>query len=138
MQQKAAQFELERWIGSEVFTWPWWFLLALFLIPWFVLFKLIDRSRAYSIWFFGLIVLIITSFTDDLGAEIGAWVYPVKLVPYSLIGFPYDFSMVPVAQMLIFQYFRTWKSFSAGLLCQALATSFEPKITLVSSPRTVL
>ncbi|KRF10290.1 hypothetical protein ASG89_01795 [Paenibacillus sp. Soil766] len=124
IQQNAAHFELERWLTSGVFTWQWWFMFILLIIPWVIILKVIDRKRAHSIWFFGLMVLIITSFTDDLGAEIGTWVYPVKLVPYSLIGFPFDFSVVPVAQMLIFQYFKTWNTFSVALLFQALIFSF--------------
>ncbi|MBO7745726.1 hypothetical protein I8J29_16065 [Paenibacillus sp. MWE-103] len=119
IQQKAAQFELNRWLLSGVFTWQWWFLFAGFIIPWIILFKFIDRKRAAPIWFFGLLVLIITSFTDDLGAEIGMWVYPIKLLPYSLISFPFDFSLVPVAQMLIYQYCKTWKIFLFALLIQA-------------------
>lgn len=124
MQQKAAQFELNRWLHDSIFTWPWWFLLFGLIIPWILLLKLIDRDRAHSIWFFGLLVLIITSFTDDLGSEIGAWVYPNKLLPYSLISFPFDFSLVPVAQMLIYQYFRTWKTFSIALFIQAIIFAF--------------
>lgn len=28
IQQNAAQFELDRWLISGVFTWQWWFLFA--------------------------------------------------------------------------------------------------------------
>ncbi|MCR2805781.1 DUF2070 family protein [Paenibacillus soyae] len=124
IQQKMAQYELDRWLTGSLFTWQWWVLLALLFVPWFLLFRLIDRRRAYSIWFYGLTVLIATSFTDDLGAEIGIWVYPIKLAPYSLIGFPFDFSIVPVAQMLMFQYFGAWRSFLMALTAQALVFAF--------------
>jgi hypothetical protein len=124
IQQNTAHFELERWLVSGVFAWQWWIMLAMLIIPWCILFQKIDRERAPSIWFYGLMVLIITSFTDDLGAEIGLWVYPIKLAPYSLIGFPFDFSVVPVAQMLIFQTFKTWKTFFIALLFQALIFAF--------------
>ncbi|MBA2937128.1 hypothetical protein HZF08_02300 [Paenibacillus sp. CGMCC 1.16610] len=124
IQQNGAHVELVRWLTSGVFTWQWWFLLAGLIVPWIILLKLIDRKRAHVIWFYGLMILIITSFTDDLGAEIGTWVYPIKLVPYSLISFPFDFSVVPVAQMLIFQYFRSWKKFLIALLIQAMIFAF--------------
>ncbi|MBD0379240.1 CBO0543 family protein [Paenibacillus sedimenti] len=124
IQQNTAYFELERWLDGGVFTWTWWFMLGMLVIPWCIFIKLVDRKRSHSIWFFGLMVLIISSFTDDLGAEIGIWIYPIKLVPYSLIAFPFDFSVIPVAQMLIFQYFTTWKTFSIALFLQALIFSY--------------
>lgn len=124
IQKKAAHFELDRWLTTGIFTWQWWFMLAVLIIPWVILVMLIDRKRAHTIWFYGLMVLIIGSFTDDLGSDIGVWVYPVKLVPFSLIGFPFDFSIIPVAQMLIFQYFNTWRTFSAALIIQAIIFSF--------------
>ncbi|WP_248924515.1 CBO0543 family protein [Paenibacillus hamazuiensis] len=124
MQQNNAFFEVQRWLNNSIFTWTWWFVLGILVIPWCIAVILIDRKRAHSIWFFGLVVLIITSFIDDLGAEIGIWVYPVKLLPYSLIAFPFDFSIIPVAQMLIFQYFSTWKTFFLALVLQAITFAF--------------
>jgi len=124
MQQNDAFFEYQRWLHDGIFSWTWWFMLGMLVIPWCILILLIDRKRSHTIWFFGLMVLIITSFTDDLGAETGIWIYPNKLLPYSLISFPFDFSIIPVAQMLIFQYFPTWKSFSLALVVQALIFAF--------------
>lgn len=124
MQENMAYEELQRWLNDGIFTWTWWFMLGVFVIPWCILIRLIDRKRALSIWFFGLMVLILSSFLDDLGAEIGIWTYPVKLVPYSLIAFPFDFSIIPVAQMLIYQYFTTWKSFSLALVLQVAIFAF--------------
>lgn len=124
VQQQAAHTEWERWLSSGLFTWQWWYLLAGLVLPWFLLLKLIDRKRSLAIWVFGLMVLIITSFTDDLGSDTGAWVYPIKLVPWSLISFPFDFSVIPVAQMLIYQYCRSWKAFLIALFIQAAVFAF--------------
>ncbi|AFC28205.1 hypothetical protein PM3016_1275 [Paenibacillus mucilaginosus 3016] len=49
IQLQDAQFELERWVSSAVFTWQWWFMLALLIIPWVILVKVMDRERAHSI-----------------------------------------------------------------------------------------
>jgi hypothetical protein len=124
MQESHALFEYQRWINENLFTWTWWFLLGMIIIPWLILVKLIDRKRAPLIWFFGLIVMIITIITDEFGADTGLWIYPTKLIPYSVFELPFDFSLVPVAQMLIFQYFSTWKSFSIALFLQALIFAF--------------
>jgi hypothetical protein len=124
IQQNSAYFELQRWLQDGLLTWTWWFMLAMFILPWCIFLWLVDRKRAPSIWLFGLVVIIISSFIDDLGAELGYWIYPIKLVPFSLIAFPFDFSPIPVAQMLIFQYFTTWRSFSIALFLQAILFSF--------------
>ncbi|MDQ0914700.1 CBO0543 family protein [Paenibacillus sp. V4I5] len=124
MQRNIANFELQRWLNDGVFTWTWWYIFCVLVIPWCIFFKLVDRKRTHSIWLFGLMVMIITSFTDDIGSDIGIWVYPIEFFPFSLIEFPFDCSTVPVAQMLIFQYFTKWKSFSMALVLQALIFAF--------------
>ncbi|PYI56502.1 CBO0543 family protein [Paenibacillus flagellatus] len=112
------------WKEQDLFTWPWWFELGVVVVPWVLFFLLLDRKRSLSVWFFGLFVLIVTAFLDDLGAEAGLWSYPVKFVPYSLIAMPFDFSPVPVAQMLIYQYVRSWKPFLLALVGQALLFAY--------------
>jgi hypothetical protein len=124
LQQKYASLAIENWVSDSLFTWGWWFLLFFFIVPWFIFFKYLDRSRALQIWSFGLIVILITTFTDDLGSELGAWIYPVNFVPVGLLAYPFDFSIIPVAQMMIYQYFRTWKSFSYALVIQAASFAF--------------
>jgi hypothetical protein len=124
LQQKYADLTIENWLADSLFTWGWYFLVFFFIVPWFIFFKYVDRSRALQIWSFGLIVIIITTFTDDLGSEMGAWIYPIKFVPFGLIAFPFDFSIIPVAQMMVYQYFKTWKTYSYALVMQAAIFAF--------------
>jgi hypothetical protein len=124
LQQKYATLAIENWVTHSVFTWGWWFLVITFVVPWLIFMKLLDRDRILPIWSFGLIVILITSFTDDLGSELCAWIYPIKFVPVGLLALPFDFSMIPVACMLIFQYFTTWKKFTIALVGQAAIFAF--------------
>jgi hypothetical protein len=124
LQDRYASLALENWITNEVFTLAWWFLAFMFIFPWLIFIKLYDRSRALQIWSFGLVVMVITSFTDDIGSELGVWIYPIKFVPVGLLAFPFDFSIIPVASMLIYQYFKTWKTFSLALVGQAAIFAF--------------
>jgi hypothetical protein len=124
LQQRYATLAIENWLSDSVFTWGWWFLVILFVMPWLIFIKLFDKDRMLQIWSFGLIVIIITSFTDDLGSELSAWVYPIKFVPIGLLELPFDFSIIPVACMLIFQYFNTWKTFTIALFSQATIFAF--------------
>lgn len=124
LQERYATLAIESWLSNSLFTWSWWFLVIFFVVPWLIFVKFLDRERTLEIWSFGLIIIIITSFIDDLGSETCAWIYPIKFVPAGLLAFPFDFSIIPVSCMLIYQYFYTWKSFSIALVCQATIFAF--------------
>lgn len=124
LQQKYAEIAIENWLLSSVFTSSWWILVLFNLVSWLIFFKYYDKERALQIWCFGLTVIIITSFFDDLGSELGLWIYPIKFVPYGLIAYPFDFSVIPVAFMLIFQYYNSWKSYIIAIFMLAIIFSF--------------
>ncbi|QOR67185.1 hypothetical protein IM538_03285 [Cytobacillus suaedae] len=124
LQDRYAKLALENWLTNEVFALGWWFLLFIVVLPWVIFIRLYDRTRALQIWSFGLLVIMITSFTDDLGSELGVWLYPTKFVPFGLLALPFDFSIIPVAAMLLYQYFKTWKTFSYALIGQAAIFAF--------------
>ncbi|WP_313897743.1 CBO0543 family protein [Bacillus litorisediminis] len=85
---------------------------------------MLDSKRALQIWCFGLIVMVITSFADDLGSEMGAWVYPIKLVPFGLLAYPFDFTIIPITFMLIYQYCSKWRTYIIFLFFTAFIFSF--------------
>jgi hypothetical protein len=122
--QTYATLANENWLQNGLFTWTWWFLVGSVIVPWILFAKLYDRKRALSIWLFGLTVILITAYTDDLGSELGIWVYPIPFIPFSLVALPFDFSIVPVAQMLIYQYFTSWRAFLLALTGQAAVFAF--------------
>ncbi|MET3695801.1 hypothetical protein SAMN05877753_102669 [Bacillus oleivorans] len=124
LQNKYAQLALNNWYTSSLFTLNWWILVFSFIIPWIIFFIVLDRKRSLQIWCFGLTVIIITSFADDLGGEIGAWIYPIKFVPFGLLAFPFDFCIIPVTFMLLYQYLIKWKSYIIALFITASIFSF--------------
>ncbi|MGP4042184.1 CBO0543 family protein [Gracilibacillus sp. D59] len=124
LQNEYASFIFDNWINYGLFTWSWWFLALGIFIPWLIFIKYFDRNRALPIWCVGFIVIIITSFFDDLGSELGIWIYPVKFVPVGLIAYPFDFSIIPVGYMLIYQFCNTWKSFGIALVSLAAFFAF--------------
>jgi hypothetical protein len=124
LQQRYATLAIENWLSGILLTWKWWLLVFFFIMPWLIFIKYLDRDRSLQIWSFGLIVIIITSFIDDLGSELSAWIYPIKFVPVGLLAYPFDFSIIPVTLMLIYQYFNTWKTFSIALVSQATIFAF--------------
>lgn len=124
LQREYAELAIENWLTDSLFTWTWWFLISATIIPWIIFFYLLDRNRALSIWLFGIMQMLITTFIDDLGSELNIWFYPIKFLPVSLIAMPFDFSIIPVFFMLVYQYFKTWRTFSMALLGVALLFAF--------------
>lgn len=87
-------------------------------------FRVADRTQILETSLFGALVIIITTYFDAIGNEIGLWVYPIQLIPLTPEAIEYGFSMVPVAFMLIYQYFRAWKSFIFALITMAAIYAF--------------
>ncbi|MGM7722075.1 CBO0543 family protein [Metabacillus sp. Hm71] len=58
---------------------------------------MVDISR------FGTIIMITTTLLDVVGLQYRFWDYPIAFLPIIPRAFPFDFSMVPVAYMLLYQ-----------------------------------
>ncbi|MCU9613224.1 hypothetical protein OEV98_06620 [Caldibacillus lycopersici] len=124
LEDKLYKIELDDWIKNEVFTWEWWILLCFFVLPWVLWWRLAKREAYVEAFLFGILVLFITTILDIIGLRFNFWEYPTVLLPVLPKGFPFDFSMVPVAYMFIYQYTKTWKAFSLLLLVMALLYAF--------------
>jgi hypothetical protein len=46
------------------------------------------------------------------------------MIPLVPEAFAFNLSMIPVAYMLLYQYFKTWKSFWIGLFCMSVVYAF--------------
>ena len=102
---------LEHWATAEFGLWTWWLSLILVFLPLYIGWKFLDKKRVVEIAFFGLLVMIISSYLDVLGSEFIWWEYPVLLIPNLPLIFPIDFAVIPVIFMFIYQYFPKWKGF---------------------------
>ncbi|WP_371364217.1 hypothetical protein SRRS_50280 [Sporomusa rhizae] len=113
---------------TYVFSLPWYILVLSFIIPWIVWWKLVDKERFISIVIVGLVVSFISSAIDEIGCMLVLWEYPYKIVPLFPRIIPADYAFLPVSYMLIYQYFRDWKSFFWVSFAQAIIFGliFEP------------
>lgn len=124
LEKEAMLLDVQGWLNYDVFTFDWWLLVAFLILPWLIWVKLVDRKRIVEILLFGMFIIKITALTDILGTEINLWKYPTSLIPIFPRAFPFDISMVPVSMMIIFQYFRTWKSYTISLTIMATLFAF--------------
>ncbi|UFU00761.1 hypothetical protein KO561_07445 [Radiobacillus kanasensis] len=124
LEKEALNVDINGWLQYDLFTFDWWLLLAFFILPWVLWVKLVDRDRIVENFLFGMFIIKITTITDILGTEIDFWQYPTSLFPIFPRAFPFDISMVPVALMLLYQYFNTWKSYIIALISMAGVFAF--------------
>ncbi|MBM7573343.1 CBO0543 family protein [Aquibacillus albus] len=126
--QQLYEMRLEYWIGHDLFTFQWWLLLFVFIVPWIIWWRLVDKKRIRQILLFGTLLMILVMFMDDFGVETHLWSYPYQLVNVMPRLIPIDQGILAVAHMLVYQYFSKWKQFIiANIVMAAIFTFvFEP------------
>ncbi|MFS0634283.1 hypothetical protein AB1K84_00135 [Mesobacillus foraminis] len=107
--RKAEIEQSHRWIEywqhySHYFTWQFWAVLAMFVLPLIVIILFIDRKKAFHLGFYGYSVHVFFAYTDVFGTYNGVWIYPYKFQPYIPSNLTLDSSLVPVCYMLLYQY----------------------------------
>jgi hypothetical protein len=102
----------------------WWLLLAFIIAPWLIWVKFIDKERKLEIVVVGLFVAIVTMLLDLVGYNLNFWDYLIQIILLVPEAFAFDLSMIPVAFMLLNQYFKTWKSYCIGLICMSVIYAF--------------
>ncbi|MDF2985167.1 MAG: hypothetical protein K0R50_677 [Eubacterium sp.] len=128
VQNQAILMQYLHWCKVELVSYQFWVLLAMLIVPWIVWIKLIDKKRIQEIFIYGLLVVTVVTFFDELGCQLNLWEYKIDIEPYFPRLIPMNFSMLPVVYMLIYQYFPKWKSF---LLFNILAAVF---FTFIGEP----
>jgi hypothetical protein len=131
VQSAADKADRAFWFNSVVFSYQWWILVGLTMIPYIVWWKVVDRKRFFEIATYGLLIMMLSGLLDAIGVETDAWDYKYDLVPLLDVFIVYDISVLPVSYMLIYQYFYTWQSFAIAHAVLAVVFAFlsEPLLT---------
>ncbi|KKK36714.1 hypothetical protein WQ57_17795 [Mesobacillus campisalis] len=132
--RKAEIVQNERWVEywshySHYFTWQFWVVLSLFVIPLILVVLFIDRRKIFLLGFYGYSVHVFFGYTDIFGVNNGYWTYPYKLIPILPASITLDASLVPVIYMLFYQYLlnhgKNYYLWMLGL-CLTLAYVMKP------------
>ncbi|MFE4523721.1 CBO0543 family protein [Cytobacillus firmus] len=116
---KAYRLDLEGWLRNELFSLDWWVLVVFLISPWILWFFLADSSKVIKTTLFGTLVVNPTTYIDAAGIDLEFWRYPVQLLPFAPRAISFDMSMVPVAFMILHQYFEGWRAFIIALVVTA-------------------
>ena len=132
VQKQLTSVRLDEWILNDVFHLRWWFLLVLFIISAFFWCKIVDKSRLKEIILYTALITIFTLVLDELGEELTLWDYPYDLIPLFPPLFSVDLASLPMVYSLVYQHFRTWRSFVIASIVMAVIFCFilEPLLVL--------
>ena len=131
LQSEADQNLRIYWANETVFTLKWWLLVALSMLPPIIWWKLVDRKRLFEIMTYGLLVAVISGLFDAIGVEGDLWEYKYQIIPLLDVFLVYDISVMPITYMLMYQYFKSWKSFIIAHLVLAFVFAFVAEPFLV-------
>jgi hypothetical protein len=116
---------LDYWTQEVVFTYQWWIMIFTLLIPFYLWWKLVDKTRISEISLVGLLVSCIAYILDQIGSSLGFWTYPFTLTPLERdLWAVADFSVMPFFYMMLYQWFPKWKAYILGLIIFSLFAAF--------------
>lgn len=122
---KLHQLDLQHWKDESLYTWEWWLLIGLTIIPLIIWWKIVDKKRVYEIAFYGCMINIMAIIFDDFGTNLSWWAYPIKLIPTMPPLLTADSILVPIVLMIVYQLCSsTWKSLIIANLITAAFLAF--------------
>lgn len=133
IQRDLTAIHIDEWLREDAFQLKWWILLAMILIALTVWWILTDKSRIIEIWLFTAVAAIIFLGVHEYGEELTLWEYPVDLIPLFPPLSSINLICLPLVYALIYQYFKTWKSFLPAALTASAAICFVIEPLLIKA-----
>jgi hypothetical protein len=123
-QKFFSEMTYQYWVEHVLFTFNWWFLISLMIVPWFFWWRVVDRKRIFEMLTIGLFASLIATCLDTVGIVLLLWGYESKVVQMIPQFNPIDYTVIPVIFTLIYQYFPRWKSYLLVHTIVAAGASF--------------
>ncbi len=124
IQKLITSMRIDEWLQEDVFHTKWWFLVGLFIFSAFIWCKMVDKTRLPEIVLFAGFTTVATLILDEFGEELSMWDYPTDVFPIFPPLTAINLASLPVIYSLIYQYFKTWKSFLKATIIMAFIFSF--------------
>jgi hypothetical protein len=124
MKMELVRKQVEYFITHELFTWQWWLLIAMTIVPWFFWYQFRNIECQRRLLFGGLFVGLVSLIADMIGTQAGIWRYGIKAIPSLPPLIPFDLAIMPVEYMVIQQIAKNQKQFLLIALGVAAANAF--------------
>lgn len=95
------------WYDHILFTWRWWLSVSLIVFPWTIWFLFRKKESTDRLLYAGFFVMVISSAMDMVGIAMNLWCYPINVFPLMPEFIPFDICALPVATMLVIQFYPT-------------------------------
>lgn len=122
--KELSYTRVDNWLETDFLTGTWWFQLAVAILSILVFWKLIDKKRLFEMSLYVLLASVIIIWLDQTGYELGFWYYPVDLIPLFPPSTAFDYSLLPLIYVLIYQYYPKWPSFLKATFIMSAIISF--------------
>jgi len=100
-----------QWQTQTLFSIKWWGLNALIAISYAIWWVIVDKRRLSQILLFGSFVAVGRIVMDIIGTNAVLWSYAIRPTPFFPSPFENDFTLIPLALMVVYQYCHSWKKF---------------------------
>lgn len=134
--EKAKLMELtfDHWLLYDLFSIKWWFLFIATVVPYFIWWRFVNKTRFFEIFSYGLLCACISFTLDLIGTEMLLWGYYDTLLPWIPTLVPADLVIIPITAMFMYQFFPKWKTFILATVGWAFMFSYviEPLFMAVN------
>ncbi|MFC0472762.1 CBO0543 family protein [Halalkalibacter kiskunsagensis] len=107
---------IQVWVKDVLFT-PHWFVgISLSIIPWVVWLYFNKKVSRNRMLFAGFGIMLISSFFDFLGVQLGLWIYYYEIIPWIPAYEPWDWTLIPVSIMMFIEFKPNTSPYIKGLI----------------------
>lgn len=128
IQRQLTSIHIDQWLREDVFHFRWWLLLILLVVSAYVWWKMIDKSRLPEIILYAALATIVVMAIVEYGEELTLWDYPTDIIPIFPPLTSINLISLPLIYSLIYQHFKTMKSFimATVILTAVICFIIEP------------
>ena len=99
---QLTKLRLEQYMSEFLFSWRWWLFLGLFVVPWYIWWRLVDKKNLKKIIICGFILAILNSIIDEHLVNLGLYTYKYHLDPILGGILTAELTVPPIAEVTEF------------------------------------
>ncbi len=130
MARQIIQVRFADWLENTVFTWRWWLLLAVLIVPWIIWYRTTRKNHIINAVIFAMIMAVMAIFFDEFFYSLSCWTYPHDVIPVLPRLSSVDYTAIPLIFTVVYQHFSDWKRFFWVTIAVSTVASFvgEPLV----------
>lgn len=131
LQKRLTEIRIDDWLKNDVFHFRWWILIALIIISLTAWFILLDKPRLKETCLYAILATIFVLCVVEYGDELTLWDYPTDVIPIFPPLTSINLFILPLVYSLLFQGFRTKRSFFLATVAATAVICFliEPVLS---------